>query len=172
MPDLGHPHSLRHFHTHPGENQSLSPTPAANAAIIATMSSTRGERLRDARKKLFKSARAAALAFAIPVATYSAHERAQTPGGRDYGPEDAQRYARRFGVTAEWLLTGYRQTADAKAETSEHPQGSSTTRLRVIGYVGAGAQVHLYAVATEDLDEIEVPMLAPASTVALEIRGN
>src|SRR5271166_5042515 len=130
MPDLGHPHSLRHFHTHPGENQSLSPTPAANAAIITTMASTRGERLRDARKKLFKSARAAALAFAIPVATYSAHERAQAPGGRDYGPEDAQRYARRFGVTAEWLLTGYRQNPDDKIDSSGHSKQSSPTRLR------------------------------------------
>ena len=42
----------------------------------------------------------------IPVSTYGAHERAQSPGGRDYGPEDAKKYARRFGVTPEWLLTG------------------------------------------------------------------
>jgi hypothetical protein len=136
------------------------------------MASTRGARLRDARQKRFKSARAAALALAIPVATYGAHERAESPGGRDYGPNEAQRYARQFGVTAEWLLTGYRQTADDKADASEHPRGSSTTKLRVIGYVGAGAQVHLYAVAPEDLEEIEVPILGTASTVAIEIRGN
>ena len=36
-------------------------------------------------------------------------ERAESPGGRDYGPEEATRYARRFGVTPEWLLTGLRQ---------------------------------------------------------------
>jgi SOS-response transcriptional repressor LexA len=136
------------------------------------MPSTRGERLRDARKKRFKSARAAALELAIPVSTYGAHERAQLPGGRDYSPEDAQRYAHIFGVTPEWLLTGHRRAAHDRGNASKDPQGTSTTKLRVIGYVGTGAQVHLYAVATEDLEEIEAPMLAAESTVALKIRGN
>ena len=70
------------------------------------MATTRGERLRIARERRFKSARLAAKAMRTPVSTYGAHERAQTPGGRDYGPEDAIKYARRFGVTPEWLLTG------------------------------------------------------------------
>src|ERR1700745_3020139 len=70
------------------------------------MATTRGERLRIAREKRFKSARLAGKAMGIPVSTYGAHERAQSPGGRDYGPEDAKKYARRFGVTPEWLLTG------------------------------------------------------------------
>jgi transcriptional regulator with XRE-family HTH domain len=70
------------------------------------MTKTRGERLRLARKKLYSSASSAAAAMGIPAATYGSHERAESSGGRDYGPEEAQRYARRFGVTAEWLLVG------------------------------------------------------------------
>ena len=38
---------------------------------------TRGERLRLARKQRFRSARAAAMAMGIPVSTYAAHERAE-----------------------------------------------------------------------------------------------
>jgi hypothetical protein len=77
-----------------------------------------------------------------------------------------------FEVTPEWLLTGHRQTADGGADVPERPKGTSPTKLRIIGYVGVGARAHLYAVAPEDLEEIEVPVLATETTVALEIRGN
>ena len=70
------------------------------------MATTRGARLRSAREKYFKSARIAAKALGIAVSTYGAHERAEAPGGRDYGPDEAKRYGRRFRVTPEWLLTG------------------------------------------------------------------
>ena len=49
--------------------------------MVGTMLRTRGERLRAARLKHFKSARLAAIALHIPVSTYGAHERAQAPGG-------------------------------------------------------------------------------------------
>jgi hypothetical protein len=100
------------------------------------MATTRGERLREARKKRFKSARSAALALALPVSSYGAHERAEDPGGRDYGPDEARRYARYFGVTAEWLLTGYEPSRGRSDQTST---------LKIIGYVGSGGTVHLYA---------------------------
>jgi hypothetical protein len=72
------------------------------------MTTTRGERLRTARKRHFKSARAAAKALGVPPATYGAHERAQASGGRgrDYSPEEAELYGFRFKVRPEWLLTG------------------------------------------------------------------
>ncbi len=71
-----------------------------------SMTKTRGERLKSARAKFFKSGRSAAAALGVPAATYGAHERAESPGGRDYGPKEAQQYGRRFGVSPEWLLTG------------------------------------------------------------------
>jgi hypothetical protein len=136
------------------------------------MTNTRGQRLRAARSKKFRSARSAALALAIPVSTYGSHERAQLPGGRDFGPEEAQRYAQRFGVTPEWLLTGY-ETMDEKANVPALPTGSSAPKIRIVGYIGADAQAHLYAVAPRDLEEVELSTLAATkSTVALEIRGD
>lgn len=63
----------------------------------------RAQRLRSARIAAgFTSASAAARRLNISVPTYLAHEN----GGRAFSVEDAKLYARRFGVSLEWLLTG------------------------------------------------------------------
>lgn len=68
---------------------------------------TRGARLRKARIGAgYRSASAAAASLNVSRSTYNAHERAEEPGGRDYGPEDADRYGRKFSVPDAWLLTG------------------------------------------------------------------
>ncbi len=87
-------------------------------------------------------------------------------GGRDYGPDEARQYARWLGVTPEWLLTGYSPTKD---ERVDEPQA---TTLRVVGYVGAGAHVHVYEIEPDYLEQIEARLLATASTVALEMRDS
>ena len=125
------------------------------------MANTRGERQREARKKRFKSARSAALALALPISSHGAHERAEDPGGRDYGPDEARRYARYFGVTAEWLLTGYE---------SSRGRSNQTSTLAIVGYIGTGGTVHLYSVKPDQAERIETPFLASVSTVGLEIR--
>jgi hypothetical protein len=143
------------------------------------MASTRGERLRAARSKLFRSARAAAKALDVAVSTYGAHERAETPGGRDYGPDEARRYARRFKVTPEWLLTGSR-AGPMPAGAEEHrpfeaeapDEAGHLSTVKVVGYVGAGAETHYYAVAQGDLDEVPAPEGSIGATVAVEIRGD
>jgi hypothetical protein len=130
------------------------------------MTTTRGERLRTAREKRFKSARSAAKALGIAISTYGAHERAEAPGGRDYGPNEAQRYGRFFGVTPEWLLTGRKPfPSDEPEEPLPGP------KVRVVGYVGAGSEAHIYAVAQGDLDEVDPPRGSTEDTVAVEIRG-
>ncbi|HEY7664204.1 MAG TPA: XRE family transcriptional regulator [Xanthobacteraceae bacterium] len=130
------------------------------------MATTRGDRLRIAREKKFKSARAAGRAMGIPVSTYGAHERAESPGGRDYGPDEAKRYARRFGVTPEWLLTGREPFPTGDSDEPFRP------KVPVVGYVGAGAETHLYEVAQGQLDEVEPPRGSNEATVAVEIRGD
>ena len=61
------------------------------------------DRLKQARGKAgFKSARQAALRFGWSVSTYSAHENGQNR----FDPDAAKSYARAFGVSAAWLLTG------------------------------------------------------------------
>jgi hypothetical protein len=122
---------------------------------------TRGERLRKARKRKFSSARAAAIAFGIPVSTYGAHERAQANGGRDYGPNEARRYAELLGipgVTTEWLLTGYQPPLRPRLYT-----------IRIHGFVGPGGEVHIIDPAGEWLASAQVPKLVTPKTVALRI---
>jgi hypothetical protein len=136
------------------------------------MANTRGERLRAARRKLFRSARAAALAMRIPVSTYGAHERAQLPGGRDYGPDAATRYARRFGVTPEWLLTGLRQAQTDIPFPPEQFEEPRTPKLPVLGYVGAGAEAYYYDVSQGFLDDIDLPKPPTDATVILEIHDD
>ena len=142
------------------------------------MTTTRGERLRAARSKLFRSARAAAKALDVAVSTYGAHERAEAPGGRDYGPDEARRYARRFKVTPEWLLTGSRAGEPSpvghhdRPFEAEAPDEAGPATVKVVGYVGAGAETHFYAVAQGDLDEVPAPEGSIGATVAVEIRGD
>jgi len=128
------------------------------------MRTLRGERLRMAREKRFKSARLAAQAMGIAVSTYGAHERAETPGGRDYGPDEARKYARRFGVTPEWLLTG----REPFPEGDEPPP----PKVPVLGYVGAGGTAHFYDVPPSHLDEITPPIGIAENAAAVEIRGD
>jgi hypothetical protein len=118
-----------------------------------------------AREKHYKSARLAGKAMGMAVSTYGAHERAESPGGRDYGPDEAKKYARRFGVTPEWLLTGREPFPTGDADMPP-------PKSNVVGYVGAGAETHIYDVPPGDLDEVDSPTGSNESTVAVEIRGN
>jgi hypothetical protein len=134
---------------------------------------TRGDRLRIAREhRGFKSGRLAAQALSIPISTYGAHERAEAEGGRDYGPDEAKRYAKRFGVTPEWLLTGFGPGPDGTVMEIEDPETYGLPKVAVVGYVGAGSSAHFYEVAQQgDLDEVVPPEGSTPSTVAVEIRG-
>jgi hypothetical protein len=135
--------------------------------MVLSYENNRGKRLRRARRTKFRSGRAAALALGIPVATYGSHERAQSPGGRDYGPEEAQRYADAFGVTPEWLLTGRR---DPQTDALLGPERPSPTRTPVVGYVGAGDEAHYYAVEPGFLEEIDLSPLHSEHLGAFDIR--
>jgi phage repressor protein C with HTH and peptisase S24 domain len=138
------------------------------------MSTTRGERLRQARENAgYKSARLAAKAMGIAVSTYGAHERAEDPGGRDFGPDEATRYAKRFKVTPEWLLTGRWLPPDGDTpRIVDHLEEKVTFKVPVVGYVGAGSKAHFYDVAQGDLDDIDPPAGSNEATVAVEIRGD
>lgn len=64
---------------------------------------TMGDRLRAARLLArYSSASKAAEALGISASTYRAHENGQN----EFGPEEAEHYARKFNTTAAHLLTG------------------------------------------------------------------
>ena len=66
---------------------------------------TPGDRLRAERKKRFRSARQAALAWGIPEGTYHGWEN----NNRQFDKDDAAMLASRLGTTPEYLLYGKRR---------------------------------------------------------------
>lgn len=88
--------------------------------------------------------------------TYTQHEN----GTRGIRQEAARRYAAFFRVDLTWLLTG------------KGKPGSPQT-IPVVGYVGAGAEVHPIDdhAQGDGLDHIEAGALIPGS-VALIVRGD
>lgn len=62
-----------------------------------------GKRLARARLEAgFATAKDAALAMGVPVSTYIQHEN----GGRGFRYPSAQKYAKKFKVNAEWIMSG------------------------------------------------------------------
>ena len=114
------------------------------------------ERLRHARKEAgFETAAAAAAGLGVPYPTYAGHENGYKGAFRR---DEAVKYAKKFRVNLDWLLTG------------RGPMRSAT-EVPVLGYVGAGAEVlpiddHAQGAA---LDTIDIGM--PQDVVALIIRG-
>jgi phage repressor protein C with HTH and peptisase S24 domain len=93
------------------------------------MSTTKAERLREARKKAgFESASAAAEAFGWKPAAYRHHEN----GTRDFDVETAKRYGRGFKINPGYLL------ALDKIPTPSHPIEEQQESLEVDGSVAAG----------------------------------
>lgn len=120
--------------------------------------STRHQRLAWARQTAgFDSPTDAARAMGVPPPTYLGHEN----GSRGVSRDAAVKYAEKFKVSLEWLLTG-KGVARGKSLTA------------VVGYIGAGAKV----VAIDDhapgagLEFVEPPPGVEYPCVAARIRGN
>lgn len=90
---------------------------------------TRAERLKKARIDAgYSSAAEAARALTVRYPTYASHEN----GNRDFGPDDAIVYARKFKVSDAWLLTGREEKMLTYVNT---PIAS----VNVIGTIRAGS---------------------------------
>ncbi len=71
------------------------------------------ERLKKAREHAgYGSASSAAKALGIAVSTYLSHEN----DSRDFDADYAKRYARRYNVSAEWLLWGEGEMSQVRNE--------------------------------------------------------
>lgn len=120
---------------------------------------TQGERLAIARARAgFRSKREAAHALDIAVSTYNAHERAGQPGARKFGEDEAKIYARRFGVSFVWLLTG---------------EGEGGVGIPLVSWVSAG---HLSAGEpvqdAASCPRIQAPDLPKGDWIALRVEGD
>lgn len=114
-------------------------------------------RLRQARKDAgFHSAAAAAEALGVKYPTYASHEN----GSRGIESEALQHYARRFGVSVDWLLTGI---GDSQRQPDTVP---------IRGKAGAGPDgTVMFATGDDHLGEAEAPINATADTSGLEVEG-
>ena len=134
----------------------------------------------SARRIFTRPARLAAIALRIPVSTYGAHERAEAPGGRDYGPEEAARYGRRFGVMPEWLLTGWRppqqeqggETGHGAWFPAEEFNAPAKATIPVRGYISAGPDAYRVADNQGHTVEIDLSTEAMAKSLTLAVRDS
>lgn len=113
-------------------------------------------RLRFARERAgFKSAAVAAKALEVPYGTYSGHEN----GLRGIKTEELIYYAKRFGVSVGWLLTGEGPT-----------EGMS---VPIVGLVGADPEgAILFSTSQGELGQAPLVPGATTKTVAVEVRGS
>lgn len=117
-------------------------------------------RLAEARKKAgYATASDAARAMGLAVPSYSAHENGTRPRGAS---ENAERYARFYRVSLEWLLTG-------KGEMRP-PANHQHFTIPVDGIVGAGFAVQ--PVDDDQLGDDTVEMPGDGTLGALRVRGD
>lgn len=97
--------------------------------------------------------------------------------GKGITPAHLTEIAERFSVSLDWLMRGKDDLpAAGRHIDSAHilPELANTDGardVRLVGYVGANAQEHRYAVEEQELERVHRPIGATAATVALEIRG-
>lgn len=117
-----------------------------------------GDRLKASRLAAKTgSARATALKFGWTVSTYAAHENGQN----QFGEAEARDYARRFRVSAGWLLTG-----------DEDP-GDRITDVPLCDSVPAGKlAAPISQIADEDIPKVPFPDLGRGDFIALTVRGD
>lgn len=128
------------------------------------MSTSVHERLEIARKNAgYASLGEAAEALQVPYPTYAAHENGVRGIGRN-----AERYARFYGVSLDWLMRGI------GPGPTRHPIDDDvrlpTRYVPLKGHVGAGQAV--YAIDDGGDAEVEAPPNVPEETVAVEVRGD
>lgn len=122
------------------------------------------ERLKKAREDAgYPEAAAAARAMEINTQTYAGHEN----GHRGFKGKSADRYARQFNVSLEWLLTG--RGARERTRRTPAPRPGERRTVPLAGYVSAGAEAHFMPAGS--LGEVPAPDWASETTVAVEIRG-
>lgn len=119
------------------------------------------ERLAWAREEAgYETATDAAGAVGEKVPTYIGHEN----GSRGFNRKKAEKYARRYGVSLEWLLTGKGEPKRARAKTD-----LPLKTVPLLGYVSAGTA---HFVASGELGDVDAPEGPGDETVAVEIRGD
>ena len=118
------------------------------------------ERLRQARiEAKYETASGAAIAMGVRIPTYINHENG-TAGLSRAGA----RYARFFGVSLDWLLTG--------KGPRRPPAAGAPRAIPVTGLVGAGASVEMIGDTSGHDAPYEIEMPGDGRLRALQVRGD
>jgi transcriptional regulator with XRE-family HTH domain len=142
-------HGVRH------DDKTVSAPCTARGAIDSDMRDSIAKRLRHARVTAgYATAADAARAFTWNTNTYTSAEN----GNRDPSRSAAERYAKAFRVSLDWLVSGSGQMKPGVWGVS------------LVGYVGAKAEV--FPIEDQELDVIDVPFQVSPSCVAFIVRGD
>lgn len=128
------------------------------------------ERLTEAREKAgYDSAADAARAMGVKLQTYYSHEN----GGSGLKPAVAERYARKFRVSLEWLLTG---RGDMSTSNGAVPYEVELEGLPLLGNIQAGAWVEAVqapeGAGMEMVQVVRDPRFPHARQYALRVVGD
>jgi transcriptional regulator with XRE-family HTH domain len=126
---------------------------------------TRGERIRHVRAINGMTQEAFADALKVKRGAVGNWER-----GQGIKTENLIAISERFHVPLEWLSSNEGEPPSRPADDIDHEVPREHT-VPIVGYVGAGAAAHFYAIAQGNLDEVAAPEGSTNKTVAVEIRG-
>ena len=106
------------------------------------------------------SAHAASLAAKKPDAIRNLRRAVQNDDRRGVTTETLAALAPVLQTTAAWLLEGI--------------EGTASSTVRIVGRIGAGAEIlpEFEQIPPEGLDETELPVPVPPKTIAFEVEGN
>lgn len=120
---------------------------------------TENERLRQLRIDAgYSTAHDAAIAMGVKPPTYTHHENGTAGLSRN-----GARYARFFGVSLDWLLTG---------KGPRRPEQATDRSIPVTGLVGAGAAVEMIGDTSGHDAPYEIDLPGDGRLRALQVRGD
>lgn len=131
----------------------------------------RGQRIRYVRAEKLGLSSQGSLADLMKERTGEAVTRGAVGNweqGKPIGIKHVSALAQISKTSIEWILHGH---GDIDAFPPDQA-GEHGRTVPVVGYVGAGAAAHYYAVSQSNLDQVTAPPDAAPSTVAMEVRGN
>lgn len=122
-----------------------------------------GARLRQAREASgYSSASDAAEALGMVYSTYAGHE-----NGNRAIVGSLERYARRFGVSVDWLLTGRGEgPKPGRLRLADFPAG----KVPLMGKVGAGQAI--IPMEADAIDWVDEPATSNSETQAVQVSGD
>lgn len=140
-------------------------------ATAKNVDKDRGERVRYIRKEILGLRAQEELAARVSAETGEPLSRGAVGNwelGKEIGLKNMRALAKIAAVPLEWISDN---VGDPHEVRPSLPAGSDRL-VSVIGYVGAGAAAHYYAVSQGDLDQVPAPPDSVAHTVAVEIKGD